>query len=544
MTTMTPWNLLDERARETPGRVAHQVDDDTLTYADWKERALARAEELASRIRAGARVVLEYDREAFLAYSVDYLAVLRLRATVVPVSTDTSAQARKEILGITRASVVLRPGAILDLGEQREDANYEETPAEIIFTSGTTGAPKGWACWMAEVCNEWDLIPSPLAERGRDVHGAAFGTNYMQEMLRSPLLWGSQVLTPSRPTGRSIIELARAYDANTLRLTPTLAHALVRVAGPGALQQIRDISVSSAYCPPELLAQLQEVAPRARIVNQYSLTESGRAKLKSVWGESPQESLGRPVEGTQVRVIDETGTEVPPGTSGELQLRHVHAPVRTNLEQVAPDPEWVSTGDLGFYSDNGYVYLVDRLRDLLHVGGRKVSPLAVERMLLRDPGVLDVCVASRPHPTLGEVPVAAVQVAPGASLDSIALDALALHERPVQLREVEEVPRNAAGKAMRSSVRELFTKVTEHIPSDEMSARQSALLQVIHEVLETEYVDLKVSWYAADGDSLSAVELMATVEEEFGFDLTPDLFGPDRTVQDILDIVESRGSRN
>lgn len=538
---MTLWELLDKRAQATPSRVAHQVDDDTMTYAAWKERTDARVDELAPRIRAGARVVLEYDRQAFLAYSVDYLAVLRLRATVVPVSIDTSARSREDILRITYASVVLRSGAILDIGGPREHLDRKEVPAEIIFTSGTTGAPSGWACWMAEVCNEWDLIPSPLSERGRDVHGAAFGTNYMQEMLRSPLLWGSHVVTPSRPTAASVIRLARSHQANTLRLTPTLARALVRVAHPSDLPRIRDISVSSAYCPPELLAQLQDMAPHARIVNQYSLTESGRAKLKSVWGESPEDSLGRPVEGTEVRVVDEAGTELACGRTGELQLRHVHTPARTSLEQVAPNLGWVSTGDLCYYSDAGYVHLVDRLRDLLHVGGRKVSPLAVERILLRDPGVLDVCVASRPHPTLGEVPVAAVQIAPGASLDSIALDGLALHERPVQVREVKEVPRNAAGKALRSSVRALFMEDAECPASDEVSAQQSALLQVIHEVLETEHLDVAVSWYAAGGDSLSAVELMVSVEEGHGIDLPPDLFGPDKTVQGILDFVTSWG---
>lgn len=531
---MNLFDLLNERVRTTPHWIAHQVDDETLTYEQWKFRSEARSNELASAISSGTRVIMQYSRSEFLSYAVDYLAVLQLGAIAIPVSieTDMGSRALDTISRMSHSVTVLMFGIVVDSKPARNHPRDEDV-AEIVFTSGTTGAPTGWACSMGEICHAWDTTVVSPSDRGRDLHGASFGTTFLQEMLRTPLLWGSHVMTSSKASGSALLEFLQDHDVNTLRLNPTLGMALIRSSGSSTLSQIRDISVSSAYSSPEFLDRLQRVAPNARIVNQYSLTESGRAKLKNIHGQDPAGALGLPVEGTEVRIVDEFSNQVPSGTTGELLLRHLDAPSRISID-LDSQSVWTKTGDLAYQTADGYVYLVARLKDLINVGGRKVSPLAIERILFEAPQIVDACVVGIPHRTLGEVPVVAVQKHAAAEFEDIDLSALAAYERPTQWMTVPEIPRNHAGKALRNVVRSLFLDKGlagefRVVPESVRNARRTIL-----EILEQDDVDLSLNWYAAGGDSLSAVELMSTAEDEYGIALDLDLFGPDRTVLDIL----------
>ena len=279
--------------------------------------------------------------------------------------------------------------------------------AEILFTSGSTGEPQAVLCPYGDIGFSWDLSPvDPGNTRGVEVHAAAFGTNFCQEMLRNPLCWGSLVVTLPEFGAADLRAAVVRHGARTLRLTPVMARMLARQGDAHAdwLAGIREISVSSAFCPPELLGRLQAAVPNSLVVNQYSLTESGRAKLKNVWGRGPSQALGKPVEDSEVRVVSD-GKACPTGATGEIQIRHVAAVPRRYLETgeplacaVCPDEErgWIPTGDLGYLDEDGYVFLVDRIKGIINVGGRKVSPLAVEQVLAQQDGVADVAVCGVP----------------------------------------------------------------------------------------------------------------------------------------------------
>jgi acyl-CoA synthetase (AMP-forming)/AMP-acid ligase II/acyl carrier protein len=559
---MSPADLLRKRAAASPDHPALAVADETLSYGRWQRRSEAMAKRLTDAgLRSGDTAALRFSPESFLAYAIAYVAVVDLGAIAVPVAADLRADERARIVQACGADwhlfadreqpdgIGLDRTGLPDLDDARVPRRHATATdiAEIIFTSGTTGEPQGVLCPYGEIGFDYDLTAPPAQGtdgRSVEVHAAAFGTNFCQEMLRGPLKWGSFVITLPRFGIEALREATERYGVTTLRLTPVMAQLLVRNGRTGDLDQIREISVSSAYCPPTVLDKLQRLAGGARIVNQYSLTESGRAKMKHIWGEGPREALGRPVEGTEVRIVGADG-DAAPHTQGEIHIRHNGSVARRYLHpgwagtEVSAEPDWIPTGDIGYRDDDGYVYLLDRAKDLVNVGGRKVSPLAVERVIGAQPGVADTAVCGIPHPTLGEV-VAAL-VVPEASETPPQFDfgaTLHPHETPKAVVFTAEIPRNRAGKADRGAVRSAILAGQQHAEtaaadgSDELAEE---FLSLCTQILERRVDDLDLSWHAAGGDSLSAMELYTTIEETYGVDLPVESFFGDSRLRDMVD---------
>jgi acyl-CoA synthetase (AMP-forming)/AMP-acid ligase II len=177
------------------------------------------------------------------------------------------------------------------------------------------------------------------------------------------------------------------------------------------------------------------------------------------------DSAGVPVDGVDVRVVDlETGGVVTPGDTGEIQVKAASA-MAGYLPDAATagafDDGWYRTGDVGFIEPGGWVHLTDRCKDLIKVRGFQVAPAEIEGVLHGHPEVLDCAVFGVPDAAAGEVPVAAVQLAPGASVSADGLrqlvaDSLATYKRLDQVVIVEAVPRTPSGKVLRRSLRELW----------------------------------------------------------------------------------------
>lgn len=572
---LSPLELLRARVEMYANEPALAVGEEVLTYAGWLERALDTAQRMAARgVRPGEAVLLRFSLETFLDYAVAYVATLAVRAVAVPLSEDLSGEEAsrvREACGVAW-SVTLSPGCVDGFvfesvgGGTRADQHPDPVvlptsrpgptdTAEILFTSGSTGDPQGVACPYGEIGFDYDLSRSDpgVVPRTADLHSAAFGTNFCQEMLRSPLKWGSLVITLPEYGVEAVGRAVDRHGVRALRLTPVMARALARrqAADVPWLAGIGEISVSSAFCSPEVLGRLQTVAPNAKVVNQYSLTESGRAKLKNVWGVDPVHALGKPVEGTQVRIVDD-GRVCALGEVGEIQIRHVEAVPRSYVAPldptVAPSREgdgfaWVRTGDLGHLDSEGYVYLVDRAKDIVNVGGRKVSPLAVERVIGLQQGVADVAVCGIPHPSLGEIIAAMVVLERGLEgLPEFDLSGtLMAHEIPKAYVVSREVPRNRAGKVSRRAVREAVLARERPTGGPARAADDDELAEAFRaictQVLEQDVQDLDVSWYSAGGDSIGALEVLVKIEEAFGVDLAMEVFGGEMSLRDIMDEV-------
>ncbi|MGE3590612.1 MAG: AMP-binding protein, partial [Ilumatobacteraceae bacterium] len=170
-------------------------------------------------------------------------------------------------------------------------------------------------------------------------------------------------------------------------------------------------------------------------------------------------SVGKVLEGIEVRVVDELGDDVVPGDAGEIWVRgpnvfqgYWNEPAQT--ARVLTSDGWLRTGDIATVDDDGYLYLVDRAKDLIIVSGFNVYPAEVEDVLAEHPGVADVGVVGVPHPHHGEAVKAFVVPAPGAHLDEDGLiewcgDHLARYKCPSKVLLVDQLPRNVSGKLLR-----------------------------------------------------------------------------------------------
>jgi long-chain acyl-CoA synthetase len=555
-TLVGPVEMLRLRAVAWPDEPALAVRGRTLTYGEWQARANRMTDRLtAGGVQPGDVALLRYSSDTYLDYAVGYVAVLAVRGVAVPVADDAPVEECARIAELCSATWTIGPSSIERLSSERSAVTGDSTPwdrthiAEILFTSGSTGEPQGVLCPYGDIGFDYAL-DGEAADRGRDLHATAFGTNFSQEMLRSALMWGSFVVTLPEFTMADVRSAVQTYEVNTLRLTPLMARTLVRRAGPDDtwLGAVENISVSSAFCPPETLGRLQELAPKATIVNQYSLTESGRAKMKHVWNTGSPEALGRPVEGTEARIVDESGVR-PAGQVGEIQVRHRWATPRRYLRAgefaagrvtAGPQDAWIGTGDLGYLDEEGWVYLVDRAKDLINVGGRKVSPLAVERVVGAVDGIVDVAVCGLPHPTLGEI-VAALVVLRADTRVITPLDLsgrLRLHEIPTVYVVGDAVPRNAAGKVVRSRVRDMVIRERSAAPRDGAAdPLMTEFLAICARVLERPECDPDLGWYLIGGDSLGALELVEAVEDQFGVRMDETLFAQERSLREMADEV-------
>lgn len=352
--------------------------------------------------------------------------------------------------------------------------------AEILFTSGTTGDPK--PVWCAHA----DLTTAPPyesydGEGGEDVRLMGFypvGSNncqgVLQQMLRPERYWSGRLevwnVHAFRP--RNFLEQIAQYRINALRLTPALATLLVaelsRHGDRYDTSSVSRIKLSAALSQTELLHRVHEKFPNAQIMNIYGSTEGGRACLRMSYGLDDPASLGRPVPGTEVEIRDAAGRALPQGEVGEIWLRtlgwrSLQAPGPDG--RVVPDV-WVTSGDLGRSAADGSVYLYGRIKDIINVGGVKVSPVAVEDAFQSHPGIGGIAAFAIPDRLLGEV--VGVAVVPNVQLGaltagevlSFAKGRLGGSEMPRSVLIMEEFPLNSAGKIDKHALATLMQQTT------------------------------------------------------------------------------------
>ncbi|MEV3946959.1 class I adenylate-forming enzyme family protein [Streptomyces halstedii] len=358
----------------------------------------------------------------------------------------------------------------------------EDDPAVILYTSGTSGRPKG------AVHTHRNLLAVVEYHRLNDALLAEFGDPVASEdrvyLLALPLFHIASLhnlVAPRLATGSRIALHQGAFDVDAVlgmvereRVTnwgavPTMAHRLLEHGGVDRYDtsSLTAFALASAPSTTEFKERLRREVPFAKdsLVDSYGLTESCTA----IAAANPQDlaaapgSLGRPVVGVRLEIRDPVGQALPEGEEGEVCVRSMFNMLGywrdPEATEAAIDPDrWLRTGDLGQLRE-GRLYLRSRRSDLIIRGGENVYPAEIETVLAQHPDVVECLVVGVPHPDLGQEVAAVVVLRPGStateeSLREHTADALAYFKVPKRWRlTTDQLPRNATGKVIRHAVR-------------------------------------------------------------------------------------------
>lgn len=552
--------LLAARAAGDPEKIALRSGDGRLTYRQWDERSAAMAVKILDRgLRRGDGVGLVFGGTDWLDFAVAYCAVQRAGGVAVPLGVHMGQRAIADSLAHCAVAGVIRgvtvpvpvsPGWSARVDELGGPARtpldvvvWPEDIAQILYTSGTTGRPKGVAASHANLTYGLAQLSRrrPLAHSAHCLHAFAIGTNAAQAMLVQALVAAPTTVIAERFEAESFAALIERYQVGSVFLVPAMAIELLTraVLDRYDLDSVLLLGSTAAALPPSTALALSAALPQATLTNCYTSTEAAPAQLTMVFDPERPAALGRPAEPGHLRITRSDGSPVLPGETGAVWLRSA-APRRGYHGDPTADARvfadgWAAMGDLGYQDADGYLFLVDRVDDQIKSGALAVSTLRVEEVLHQHPSVADVAVVGVPHPVLGRVPAAALVAMPGreradeSQLRAFAAGRLARHEVPAVFRYVEELPRNAAGKVRKTRLRELLALgAAQSAEPVAQSPTQVALAR-----LWTDLVGATgAGFFALGGDSLRAAQLATLAGELFGLPIPvrlvydqPDLAG-------------------
>lgn len=556
--------LLRARATTDPEHDALLVHGGaTLTYAGWERRAAALAHGLVAHgVKPGDRVVLYFDNERWTDYGVCYIAVMAAGAIAVPLSPRFSAAEIRRIVDHCGAALAVSHRALpapetgaaaagvaeLEAGGDTSPIDLSEADglAEIIYTSGTTAAPRGVACTHRNLMAH-DLPPD-AGRAAAFLHAFPVGTNAGQECARMPLRRTTTAVVLASFDPQQLGGAIAMHGIRRLQLVPSMA----RLAVDSDAMQRHDVSsverviLSSAPAPPALWARLAEAFPGASLWNAYALTEAGGARTLTRFDPSRPACVGRPVGETELRIVDESGADVRPGEPGEVWLRRRGAPPRTYYrDPVAAEAvfhgDWVRSGDVGYIDADGCLNLVDRVKDLIITGGLNVSSVEVEGVLAAHPAVAEVAVFGVAHEVLGQDVAAAVVLREPIdvrTLQSFVRERLGEHKVPHQVHVVDALPRNDSGKVIKRELRERFHAREQPAPVPPRNPAETAIAAIWAEVLGVEPFGVEDDFFSLGGQSLAATQVAARVRDAFAVDLPPTAVFEHPTVAELASAVE------
>ncbi|MFI0978809.1 FadD3 family acyl-CoA ligase [Streptomyces sp. NPDC021093] len=395
-----------------------------------------------------------------------------------------------EDLGALRSTVVLRgePGPrttgrttawadYLAAGERVDDAERlariaavaPDDLSDILYTSGTTGRPKGVTTTHAQTVRLYDdwsrLVTLREGDRYLLVNPFFHAFGYKAGVIAC-LLRGVTMLPETVYDADRILHRMAAEQVSCLMGPPTVFHGLLSHPERAShdLSALRLAGTGAAAVPTELVERIRNSLGAPDVFTAYGLTESGGVVSvcpTDADARTVAHTVGLPVPGTEVRITSPLGDALPPGEPGEVQVRGYHVThgylddEAATAEAVLPDG-WLRTGDIGVLDARGYLTITDRLKDMYVVGGFNAYPAEVENVLLGHEAITDVAVVGAPDDRLGEVGVAfLVTTAPltPEALTAWTRERLANFKVPRRFVTVESLPRNAGGKLLKGELR-------------------------------------------------------------------------------------------
>jgi long-chain acyl-CoA synthetase len=438
---------------------------------------------------SGTRILVTVDSAALLPTALEVLAGSELELLVVgslaamlPWAKGLALRlfARKALTPLpAQADVVAWSAALSDRAPQLVTIDPEEDLALLQYTGGTTGTPKGAMLTHQNLsANARQIVAIDPEAQARDMIMGALPLFHVFAngcvLNRTVVNGGCIAMVPRFDAGQVLATIQRTR-ATSFPGVPTMFQAMLDHPKFGStdFSSLRVCIAGGAALSAPLKARF-EAASGARLVEGYGLTEcSGVASANPYGGEERPGTIGQPLPGTRFRLLDkeDASKDAPPGEPGELVIqgpqvmrgywRRPEAEATAFAERA--DGRWLRTGDVAVIDEAGYVRIVDRIKDMIAVGGFKVFPSQVEDVLVEHPAVKEALVIGIADAYLGEVPRAYITLQPSANEDGAALKdwlnaRMGKHERVDAVVVRESLPKTMIGKLDRKALRELVAQ--------------------------------------------------------------------------------------
>jgi acyl-CoA synthetase (AMP-forming)/AMP-acid ligase II/acyl carrier protein len=496
-----------------------------------------------------------------------YFGELRLAALLTSADLNSASRRVAHSMGIKVIDVSKRPnkgaGAFSIVGLASRRATDDEfasgaDDAFIFLTSGSTSRPKTVPLTHASVCLSARNVGAAIELGPQDrllsvmplyhVHGLICG------ILGALAAGSSAVCTPGFDV-KAFFSWLTEFRPTWYTAVPAIHQAILREAEShkqGARQSsLRLIRSASTSLAQDVLGDLEALF-YVPVIDTYGMTEAATQITANPLRRRKPGSVGRPA-GPEIAILDSRGRQLSPGKRGEIALRgptitrgYDNDPAAT---AAAFRDNWFRTGDLGYLDADGYLFIVGRIKEIIHRGGQKVAPAEVEEALLSHPDVIDAAIFPVPHGRLGADVAAAVVLRQDAKVSALRLrdfarERLAGFKVPGLIEIVSEIPKGPGGKIKRNELAIAFAKTSptagkrgdKTLPGSELRCQ---LAEIWADILDVDRIDVDQDVFPLGVDSLAMTQMVLRVEERFGVNLSfMDIFNAP-TVAALAHHVES-----
>ena len=465
-----------------PNKVAVKSGKNEATYSQLTSRILAAKQALMNlpEYKEGRSIVLAAGKQIEFLYV--YFGAHLAGLTVAPIDAETNptrfgyiADAIKPfcVIGFDKMDTDIQKVSLKDFNQlpdvlETTEVSFpnEEAIADILFTTGTTGAPKGVPLTFKNEAAAARNINAYIGNMAEDVELLALPISHSFGLgrVRCCLINGQTIiLLGSFVNTKKLFRTIEEEGVAGFTMVPASWKFLQKMSGDKLAEyahQLKYIEMGSAYFSPEDKRHLAELLPNTRVTMHYGLTEASRSAFMEFHvDEANIATVGKASPYTDIQVFDEKGNMLPQGQEGEICIKGEHVTngyLNIPADDIFYGDGYFRTGDSGTINEGGYITLKSRIKELINVGGKKVAPTEVDEQIIKIPGVADcACVASKdPEGVLGEVVKAfIVKGSEDITFEQISeqlMGKLEAYKMPARYEWIDAIPKTANGKIQRN----------------------------------------------------------------------------------------------